>query len=158
MTAKVTFQTDRCKGCELCVTACPKHIVAIDTGVINRKGYHPAGASWPAGIREFLPRLHIHLKLVDFPALAAKPGLAALSGGCIVLCQLRYVSAAGRVDGFLLRRLLSGQTGPAAFPRLDQNGPDMGDALRYHKPPRARQHHPPVIADALRVLRRPKIH
>lgn len=56
MTAKVTFQTDRCKGCELCVTACPKHIVAIDTGVINRKGYAPPGPpgpqeyanSWPA--------------------------------------------------------------------------------------------------------------
>ncbi len=43
MTARVTFRTDRCKGCELCVTACPKHIIAIDASVINRKGYHPAG-------------------------------------------------------------------------------------------------------------------
>ncbi|MBQ1235878.1 MAG: 4Fe-4S binding protein, partial [Oscillospiraceae bacterium] len=38
MTAKVTFNTDRCKGCELCTTVCPKHIVVIDTTVINRKG------------------------------------------------------------------------------------------------------------------------
>ena len=30
MTAKVTFNSDRCKGCELCTTVCPKHIVAID--------------------------------------------------------------------------------------------------------------------------------
>ena len=45
MTAKVTFQTDRCKGCELCVAACPKHILAIDTSVINSKGYHPAGVT-----------------------------------------------------------------------------------------------------------------
>jgi len=45
MTAKVTFRTDRCKGCELCVAACPKHIIAIDTAVINRKGYHPAGVT-----------------------------------------------------------------------------------------------------------------
>ena len=42
MTAKVTFNSDRCKGCELCTTVCPKHIVAIDQTVINRKGYHPA--------------------------------------------------------------------------------------------------------------------
>ena len=43
MAAKLTFDRDRCKGCELCVTVCPKHILAIDMAVINRKGYHPAG-------------------------------------------------------------------------------------------------------------------
>ena len=43
MTAKVTFNTERCKGCELCVSVCSKHIVAIDPTVTNRKGYHPAG-------------------------------------------------------------------------------------------------------------------
>ena len=42
MTAKVTFDMERCKGCELCVSACPKKIVAIDMETINRKGYHPA--------------------------------------------------------------------------------------------------------------------
>ena len=42
MSAKVTFNSDRCKGCELCTTVCPKHIVVIDTNAINRKGYHPA--------------------------------------------------------------------------------------------------------------------
>lgn len=42
MTAKVTFDQDRCKGCELCVSVCPKHIVAIDVKATNRKGYHPA--------------------------------------------------------------------------------------------------------------------
>ena len=45
MTAKVTFDSDRCKGCELCTYVCPKHIVAIDTGTINRKGYHPAAVT-----------------------------------------------------------------------------------------------------------------
>lgn len=45
MTAKVTFDQDRCKGCELCVSVCPKHIVAIDKSVTNRKGYHPAGVT-----------------------------------------------------------------------------------------------------------------
>ena len=38
MTAKVTFDSDRCKGCGLCASVCPKHIVAIDQTVINRKG------------------------------------------------------------------------------------------------------------------------
>ena len=42
MTAKVTFNSDRCKGFELCTTVCPRHIVASDRTVINRKGYHPA--------------------------------------------------------------------------------------------------------------------
>lgn len=45
MTAKVTFRSDRCKGCELCVNVCPKKIIAIDTTVINRKGYHPAAVT-----------------------------------------------------------------------------------------------------------------
>ena len=42
ISAKVTFNTDRCKGCELCTTVCPKHIVVMDKSVVNRKGYHPA--------------------------------------------------------------------------------------------------------------------
>ena len=40
--AKVTFQTDLCKGCGLCVNACPKGCLTIDTGLINKKGYSPA--------------------------------------------------------------------------------------------------------------------
>ena len=41
--AKVTFREDRCKGCGLCVSVCPKKIVAIRTDVLNDKGLHPAG-------------------------------------------------------------------------------------------------------------------
>ena len=40
--AKVTFNVDRCKGCGLCVGACPKKIVALLKDEINAKGYHPA--------------------------------------------------------------------------------------------------------------------
>lgn len=43
MQGRVTFNRDRCKGCELCVSVCPKQIIALDTGTTNVKGYHPAG-------------------------------------------------------------------------------------------------------------------
>ena len=40
--AKVTFNDERCKGCGLCVSACPKQIIALAKEEINAKGYHPA--------------------------------------------------------------------------------------------------------------------
>ena len=40
--AKVTFAENVCKGCGLCVTACPKKIVSLDKSKLNAKGYHPA--------------------------------------------------------------------------------------------------------------------
>ena len=40
--AKVTFDTDRCKGCGLCVGACPKNILVMSKGKMNAKGHHPA--------------------------------------------------------------------------------------------------------------------
>ena len=43
--AKVIFNEERCKGCGLCVTACPKGIVSLAKDKINAKGYHPAGVS-----------------------------------------------------------------------------------------------------------------
>ena len=43
--AKVSFEEDRCKGCELCTTVCPKKIVTIKEDELNVKGFHPAGVS-----------------------------------------------------------------------------------------------------------------
>lgn len=40
--AKVSFNDDLCKGCGLCVNACPKHILELDKSRLNTKGYHPA--------------------------------------------------------------------------------------------------------------------
>lgn len=40
---KVLFNRDKCKGCELCVSFCPKKIISMDSGCVNAKGYHPAG-------------------------------------------------------------------------------------------------------------------
>lgn len=43
MKGKVTFEEERCKGCGVCVSVCPRHIIALDTKRTNDKGYHPAG-------------------------------------------------------------------------------------------------------------------
>jgi len=40
--AKVTFDTDRCKSCALCVEVCPKKIVVLDGEMLNAHGFHPA--------------------------------------------------------------------------------------------------------------------
>lgn len=39
---KITFKTDTCKGCGLCIEACPKKILQISPERINKKGHHPA--------------------------------------------------------------------------------------------------------------------
>ena len=39
---KVTFKEDVCKGCGLCVEACPKKILVLAKDKINKKGYSPA--------------------------------------------------------------------------------------------------------------------
>ena len=43
--AKVRFETDRCKGCGLCVDACPKGILTIARDRINQKGHSPAAVT-----------------------------------------------------------------------------------------------------------------
>ena len=40
--AKLTFKSDDCKGCGLCVDACPKKVLALSKDKINKKGHHPA--------------------------------------------------------------------------------------------------------------------
>lgn len=47
MRAILTFDKESCKGCELCVAACPKHILALDKSDVNDKGYHPAALTDP---------------------------------------------------------------------------------------------------------------
>lgn len=37
----ILIDTERCKGCTLCVVACPKDLIAIDEKTLNAKGYHP---------------------------------------------------------------------------------------------------------------------
>lgn len=40
--ARIEVDDFFCKGCGLCTTVCPKHIVELNPDVITDKGYHPA--------------------------------------------------------------------------------------------------------------------
>ena len=40
--AKLTFKDELCKGCGLCVGACPKNLLVLDKDTINKKGHAPA--------------------------------------------------------------------------------------------------------------------
>ena len=40
--AKVIFREDRCKGCGLCIHACPEHILDFAKQRLNEKGFYPA--------------------------------------------------------------------------------------------------------------------
>lgn len=39
---KVTFKTELCKGCGLCISVCPKKILILAPVKLNSKGFHPA--------------------------------------------------------------------------------------------------------------------
>jgi 2-oxoglutarate ferredoxin oxidoreductase subunit delta len=38
--AKITIQKEKCKGCLLCISACPKKLISQDTR-LNRRGVKP---------------------------------------------------------------------------------------------------------------------
>ena len=40
--AKITVNEVLCKGCGMCVNACPKDLLILAKDRINAKGYHPA--------------------------------------------------------------------------------------------------------------------
>ncbi|MDP4108534.1 MAG: 4Fe-4S binding protein [Bacillota bacterium] len=36
---RVSFNEDLCKGCGLCISVCPRKILAFSKGKLNKKGY-----------------------------------------------------------------------------------------------------------------------
>ena len=40
--ARILVDEKVCKGCSMCVNACPLHLIALCTDVLNSKGYNPA--------------------------------------------------------------------------------------------------------------------
>lgn len=40
--SRITVNERYCKGCGLCVKACPRGIIALDPDRMTDKGYHPA--------------------------------------------------------------------------------------------------------------------
>ena len=43
----ITVNTERCKGCNLCVVACPTHTLALQPNEVNDRGYHFAYPATP---------------------------------------------------------------------------------------------------------------
>jgi 2-oxoglutarate ferredoxin oxidoreductase subunit delta len=46
---RIAIDSERCKGCDLCTTACQPQLVHMDTTRLNGLGYHPARLIDPAG-------------------------------------------------------------------------------------------------------------
>ncbi len=44
---KLTINEIVCKGCGLCVRACPKGVLALSKAKLNAKGYHPVSVAVP---------------------------------------------------------------------------------------------------------------
>lgn len=44
MAMYLTFHQEKCKGCGLCITVCPKKILELEEGT-NIKGYRPASCT-----------------------------------------------------------------------------------------------------------------
>ncbi|MEA4965555.1 MAG: 4Fe-4S binding protein [Oscillospiraceae bacterium] len=45
--AKLTFREELCKGCGLCVNACPKGILTLSRTRLNQKGLSPVELTQP---------------------------------------------------------------------------------------------------------------
>ena len=45
--AKLTFKEELCKGCGLCVNACPKGLLTLSRTRLNQKGHAPVELTKP---------------------------------------------------------------------------------------------------------------
>ncbi|NLV48461.1 MAG: 4Fe-4S dicluster domain-containing protein [Clostridiaceae bacterium] len=43
--SRIEIKEERCKGCGLCVSVCPKKIITLKRDTLNSRGFHPAGVT-----------------------------------------------------------------------------------------------------------------
>ncbi|MEZ4666352.1 MAG: ferredoxin family protein [Anaerolineae bacterium] len=41
----IIIDQEHCKGCGLCISVCPQHVIRLDESLFNQKGFHPAQLS-----------------------------------------------------------------------------------------------------------------
>lgn len=46
---RITINEDRCKGCTLCMIACPQDVICMVTDHVNNRGYYPSSLVDPDG-------------------------------------------------------------------------------------------------------------
>ena len=46
---RIAINEDYCKGCSLCLIACPQAVIQMDTDRVNARGYYPAMLADPDG-------------------------------------------------------------------------------------------------------------
>lgn len=39
---RIAIDVERCKGCQLCITACPQDLLSMENERLNSHGYYPA--------------------------------------------------------------------------------------------------------------------
>lgn len=44
---RLTIDETRCKGCALCIRACPKNVLELSKAKLNALGYHPSTVADP---------------------------------------------------------------------------------------------------------------
>jgi 2-oxoglutarate ferredoxin oxidoreductase subunit delta len=50
---RADINAERCKGCQLCTTVCPQHVLHIDGSRLNARGFHPAFLREPSAAAEY---------------------------------------------------------------------------------------------------------
>lgn len=76
----VTIDSERCKGCRLCVDACQPRVLALDSSTLNRMGYHP-------------------VQLLDSDGRCTGCGLCAVMCPDVALTVYRYKAPQPRKSG-----------------------------------------------------------